>query len=87
MWNLYKAGCIVLFTFTRTFSFSRSSSDRAKSSLSEHISSDSNRLLCSNTAHLLVLTVDDIVSMNGGLESLLMQSTSPGGTQEVKIKV
>ena len=48
-----------------------------KRSLSDHIGEESQKYLRSNVAHLLALTIDSIIGLNGGLKQLLALSTSP----------
>lgn len=47
-----------------------------KRSLSDHIGDESQKFMRSNVAHFLVLTVDSIIGLNGGLKQLLAFSTN-----------
>lgn len=47
-----------------------------KRSLSDFIGEESQKFLRSNIAHLLALTVDSIIGLNGGLKQLLALSTN-----------
>ena len=47
-----------------------------KRSLTDYIGDESQRFLRSNVAQLLVLTIDNVIGLNGGLKQLLALSTN-----------
>lgn len=83
-WKRFKykktAYCLLLScisSIASCFLLCSGAAEKGKSSLSEHVGDDKNRFLRLNIAHLLVLTTDNIVRMNGGLKHLLAKSTNP----------
>ena len=53
--------------------------------MEKFVGDDSNKFLRSNTVHLLALTVDSIIALNGGLKHLLAKSTRSGLAESPKV--
>ena len=56
-----------------------------RGSLEKFVGDESNKFLRSNTVHLLALTVDCIIALNGGLKHLLAKSTRSGLAESPKV--
>ena len=64
------------FNSHSNFSYNNIIYSDTKRSLSDYIGEESQKFLRSNSAHLLALTVDSIIGLNGGLKQLLALSTN-----------
>ena len=53
--------------------------------MEKFVGDESNKFLRSNTVHLLALTVDSIIALNGGLKHLLAKSTRSGLAESPKV--